>query len=135
MTICSAKGGESINSLVINWEDYHSRFVSSDLTEEQFAALEYQACSRVKRLCRPYVLKRVLDNDDDYRNDRLKDAVCSVIYEMHEQEKVGAGSGVTSVSNDGYSESYALTKNSDVQQELDRTAKAHLYGTGLMGAL
>lgn len=119
---------------MIDWEDYHSRFANSDLTEEQFAALTYQACRRVERLCRPYVIKAVLENEDDYRNDRLKDAVCSVINEMREHEKVGAGSGVTSVSNDGYSESYVLTKRSDVEQELDRAAKSQLYGTGLMGA-
>lgn len=122
-------------TIMVNWEDYHSRFADSDLNEEQFMTLTYQACSRVKRLCRPYVLKAVLENPDDYRNDRLKDAVCSVINEMHEHDKVGAGSGVTSVSNDGYSESYALSKRSDVEQELNRAAKDQLYGTGLMGAL
>jgi hypothetical protein len=119
----------------VDWEDYHSRFAGSKLTEEQFTAMAYQACSRVKRLCRPYVLKTVLENEDDYRNDRLKDAVCCVINEMYEQCKNGAGSGVTSVSNDGYSESYAVTKKTDADLELDTLAKAQLYGTGLMGAL
>lgn len=104
------------------------------MTEQQFAALTYQACSRVQRLCRPYVLNAVLENKDDYRNDRLKDAICAVINEMHGHDKVGAGSGVTSVTNDGYSESYALSKKSDAEQELNRTAKEQLYGTGLMGA-
>ena len=42
---------------------------------------------------------------------------------------------MTSVSNDGYSESYALSKQSDAEQELNRAAKEQLYGTGLMGAL
>ena len=116
----------------MDWEDYHSRFAGSKLTEEQFTAMAYQACSRVKRLCRPYVLKAVLENEDDYRNDRLKDAVCCVRYE---QGKVGVGTGVTSVSNDGYSESYAVTKKTDADLELDTLAKAQLYGTGLMGAL
>lgn len=124
-----------MNSLTIDWEDYHSRFANSDLTEEKFNGLTYSACSRVQRLCRPYVLNAVLDNTDDYRNNRLKDAVCAVINEMHEHNKVGAGSGVTSVSNDGYSESYALSKKSDAEQELNKVAKEQLYGTGLMGAL
>lgn len=120
---------------MVNWEDYHSRFAGSDLTEDKFAAMTNWAVSRVKRLCRPYVLKAVLENPDDYRNDRLKDAVCCVINAMHEHDKVGAGSGVTTVSNDGYSESYALSKQSDAEQELNRAAKEQLYGTGLMGAL
>lgn len=124
-----------MNSLTVDWEDYHSRFANSDMTEDKFKNLTYQACSRVQRLCRPYVLKAVLENPDDYRNDRLKDAVCCVINAMHEHDKVGAGSGVTTVSNDGYSESYALSKQSDAEQELNRAAKEQLYGTGLMGAL
>lgn len=119
----------------MDWEDYHSRFAGSKLTEEQFAAMAYQACSRVKRLCRPYVLKAVLENEDDYRNDRLKDAVCCVINEMYEQGKVGAGAGVTSVSNDGYSESYAVTKKTDADLELIHWQKPSSMAAGLMGAL
>lgn len=119
----------------MNWEDYHSRFAGSDLTEDKFAAMTNWAVRRVKRLCRPYVLKTVIENPDDYRNDRLKDAVCCVINAMHEHDKSGAGAGVTSVSNDGYTESYAVTKRSDAEHELDAMAKSQLYGTGLMGAV
>lgn len=43
----------------MDWEDYHSRFANSKLTEEQFQAMTYQACSRVKRLCRPYILRKL----------------------------------------------------------------------------
>ena len=118
----------------MNWEDYRSRF-TDNITEEQFNLLSGQACSRVKRMCRPYVLNTVLMDEHDYRNERLKDAVCTVINAAYAHEVTGTGKGISSVSNDGYSESYVLTKREDAELELNSLVRSCLSGTGLMGAM
>lgn len=121
-------------NLTVNWEDYHSRF-ADDMTEEKFDSLAGQACSRVKRMCRPYVLSTVLVDEGDYRNERIKDAVCTVINAAYAHEVTGTGKGISSVSNDGYSESYVLTKREDAELELNSLVRSCLSGTGLMGAM
>ncbi len=54
---------------------------------------------------------------------------------MHAAEESGQGRGVTSVSNDGYSETYAASSPEAVSEGLRSTAFQWLSGTGLMGAL
>ncbi len=122
-----------MSKLEVSWEYYSSHF--NKLTEEEFNNLQYEASMIVTRVCRPYVLKAVLGNTEDSRNDFLNDAVCKVTEGMYEQTIHSIGSGVTSVSNDGYSESYAITKREDADKELTTIAKRWLTGTGLVGAL
>lgn len=122
-----------MSKLEVSWEYYSSHF--NKLTQEEFNNLQYEASRLVSRLCRPYVLKAVLENSEDTRNEYLNDAVCKVAEGMYEQAIHSIGSGVTSVSNDGYSESYAITKREDADKELTAIAKRWLSGTGLVGAL
>lgn len=49
-------------------------------------------------------------------------------------ENTAAGKGVASVSNDGYSESYTLTEQTALGDELTRSIKQWLSGTGMVGA-
>ena len=53
---------------------------------------------------------------------------------LAENEKSGAGKGVASVSNDGYSENYVVQTESQMRAELQSAIKAWLSGTGLVGA-
>jgi hypothetical protein len=53
---------------------------------------------------------------------------------MTEDEQSGRGKGLSSVSNDGYSESYSVTNSADLRNELHSSIKAWLSGTGLVGA-
>ena len=58
---------------------------------------------------------------------------CKVIdYQVQEGSK--AGKGITSASNDGYSESYAIVKQSEAVEELDANIRTWLSGTGLVRA-
>ena len=73
-----------------------------------------------------------------YKAERVKQAVCAVIGEMAAQNasKNAQGVRLTSVSNDGYSESYGAAGNaaSDGAQ-LRSVAFQWLSGTGLVSAL
>ena len=45
------------------------------------------------------------------------------------------GTGITSVSNDGYSESYKVTTAQEKEAQLTSVIRSGLSGTGLAGAL
>lgn len=70
-----------------------------------------------------------------YKAERLKDAACQLIELIAVQEESGAGRGVSSVSNDGYSETYTARTPEEAHEMLRQCAFAALSGTGLMGAL
>jgi hypothetical protein len=44
------------------------------------------------------------------------------------------GKGIASVSNDGYTESYVLQKQSDALEELGKNIRSWLSGTGIVRA-
>ena len=57
-----------------------------------------------------------------------------MINKLVENKKSGAGKGIASVSNDGYSESYVIQTESQTRAELQSSIRAWLSGTGLVGA-
>lgn len=66
---------------------------------------------------------------------QIQNTVCELINAIHTQEATGIGTGVASVSNDGYSESYKLTTATEKEMQLLSIARNGLSGTGLAGAL
>ena len=54
---------------------------------------------------------------------------------MYGHENSAIGTGVTAVSNDGYSESYKVVTQSEKESELQSLVIRGLSGTGLAGAL
>lgn len=64
----------------------------------------------------------------------LQDCICNIINKMADDAKSAAGKGVTSVSNDGYSETFATTKPDELRQEMHSLICIWLSGTGLIGA-
>ena len=112
----------------IDWGYYSSHFPK--LTEEEFdAAL---AGAEVKVEIYTHFRSRTATG---YKLDQVKAAVANLINTMADQNSVGAGSGVTSTSNDGYSESYANVTKEQVEEELRSVCFQWLSGTGLMGCL
>lgn len=74
-------------------------------------------------------------NAQGYKLEQVKAAIANLINTMAEQEKTGAGNGITSASNDGYSESYAVVTKEQKEEELKNICFDWLSGTGLMGAV
>lgn len=70
------------------------------------------------------------DHPEDYRYDRVKGVIALVIHELHSRASV---SGVSIVSNDGYSEHYV--SETEWQSGLERAVRQALSGTGLTGCM
>ena len=66
---------------------------------------------------------------------QIHDTFCQLIGLMSVQENSGMGTGITSVSNDGYSESYKVTTAQEKEAQLTSVIRSGLSGTGLAGAL
>ena len=66
--------------------------------------------------------------------EQLKDCICNVIDKLEKDRGSDAGKGVSSVSNDGYSEHYTIQTESQARAELQSLIREWLSGTGLAGA-
>lgn len=118
---------------LVTWEQYSSLY-SGIKDEEKFEQAEALAEKDVARVIGPIHWAEIPEDiDGEFYADELRDCICKVI---DYQKQVGgkSGKGVTSVSNDGYSESYALTKQSEAAEELAANIRAWLSGTGLVRA-
>lgn len=66
---------------------------------------------------------------------QIQSCVCDLIDAIDVHEASGMGTGISSVSNDGYSESYKITTAEEREGQLSQIARSGLSGTGLAGAL
>ena len=114
----------------VNWEYYSSLF--SKVKEEDFKRAETLAEKEVRAVIGPVKWETITENTFGYQ--QLQDCICNVIDKMAEDEESGRGKGISSVSNDGYSESYSVTNPIDLRNELQSSIKAWLSGTGMVGA-
>ena len=112
----------------IDWEYYSSHFPK--LTEEEFDAALAGAEAKLEVLTHFRA-----QTATGYKLEQVKAAVANLINAMADQNSVGAGSGVASVSNDGYSESYSNVTKEQADAELRSVCFQWLSGTGLMGCL
>ena len=71
---------------------------------------------------------------DMYGFDILQETIHKTIDQQTANAKSGAGKGVASVSNDGYTETYTNSKASDQEADLRAQIMGWLSGTGLVGA-
>ena len=69
-----------------------------------------------------------------YKADAVRECECQLVDYLHAAEATAQGQGITSVSNDGYSESYQASTPELLEANLRAAAFAWLSGTGLMGA-
>lgn len=115
---------------LVTWEDYNSLY--SKISEADFQRYETLAEKEVKKVIGP--IKWELVNEETFGYEALKDCVCNVMDRICEDEKSGRGRGLSSVSNDGYTESYSLINPSDLRGEMVSFIKSCLSGTGLIGA-
>ena len=127
-------------SQIVSWEDYNSLF--ENVQEDEFKRLN----ARVERRLNLYTHNRVKPFVDTYNEvtatdfermkyEAVKITICEVINKMYEQESNGVGIGLSSVSNEGRSESYKIITEADKEKELESVMRKGLSGTGLAGAL
>ena len=114
----------------VTWEYYSSLYNKVD--ESNFVVAENRAEKEVCAVIGPIRWANI--TADSFGFEQLQDCICKVINKMAEDENSGKGKGLSSVSNDGYSESYVIQTEGQLQDDLRASIRAWLSGTGLVGA-
>ena len=117
-------------SQLVNWEYYSS--LHDIVKETEFDKAEALAEKEVCSVIGPIRWATITESTFGYA--QLKDCICNVMDKMETDVKSGKGKGVSSVSNDGYSESYVVQTEEQLRSELKSSIRAWLSGTGLVGA-
>lgn len=115
---------------LVSWEYYSS--LSSKIPEEKFSRYEKLAEQEVQRIIGPIRWANITELTFGY--EQLKDCICNVMNALYDFDNSAQGKGVTAVSNDGYSESYAVQTASQKSAEMRSMIRQLLSGTGLVGA-
>lgn len=118
-------------SKIITWEHYSSLYDNLN-SEVEFTRLEARAEREVRAVIGPVRWARV--SPDTFGYEQLQDCICNVINKILEYDVSAVGKGISSVSNDGYSENYTVQTESQVRAELQGSIRSWLSGTGLVGA-
>ena len=114
----------------VTWE-YYSSFHKT-VSKEAFDIAEMLAEREVCSVIGPIRWADI--TSDTFGYAKLQDCICNVIDKMSVDSKSGKGKGISSASNDGYSESYVVQTEEQLRSELQSSIRAWLSGTGLVGA-
>lgn len=117
-------------SQFVDWEYYSS--LHTMVTEEAFERSEALAEKEIQRAIGGIRWAGI--TEDTFGFEQLKDCICNVMDKMAADARSGKGKGISSVSNDGYSESYVVQTEEQLRNELESSIRAWLSGTGLAGA-
>lgn len=117
-------------SQMVTWEYYSSLY--NGIPETDFAKAELLAEKEVCAVIGPIRWANITTETFGYQ--QLQDCICKVMDKMAADTKSGKGKGISSASNDGYSESYAIQTEEQLRNELRSSIRAWLSGTGLVGA-
>ncbi len=124
----------------ITWEYYS--FLYSEVPEDDFdkmrakaaAKLDVQTHMRAKEFELAFDAETATDFQKQVHT-QIQNTVCELMNALYAQETSGMGTGITSVSNDGYLESYKITTAAEKDAQLLTIIRSGLSGTGLAGAL
>lgn len=117
-------------SALVSWEYYSS--LHNKVTETDFDKSEALAEKEICTVIGPIRWANITSETFGY--DSLKDCICNVMDIMADNNASGVGRGIVSVSNDGYTEQYATSKDDEVRKDVQKSIKTMLSGTGLVGA-
>ena len=124
----------------ITWEYYSSLY--SEVPESDFDKLAVKASAKLDVYTHMRARNFEATYEDESATDfhrqvhaQIQNTVCELVNALYVQESSGMGTGIASVSNDGYSESYKITTAAEKETQLFAIARSGLSGTGLAGAL
>lgn len=115
---------------VVSWEYYDS--LHHNVASDDFPRLEALAEQRVREVIGLPNWSQITPETFGY--NVLQDCICNVIDKMVDDTNSGRGKGLASVSNDGYTETYAIKDEASLRNEMTSNIKAWLSGTGLVRA-
>lgn len=116
--------------ITIDWETY-SRLYPAD-PEDGFYRLLDDAELRMDTLT---ANRWRAVTEEDWRSKRVRRCFAEILHLSIGLEQNPAALGITSVSNDGYSESYAKVTPEETDKQARSAALKWLSGTGLVSAL
>lgn len=127
--------------LYITWEYYCSLF--TEVTDAAvFERLNKRSAGKLDALTHMRARKFEIEYSEDTATDfqkqvhmQIQNTMCELVNAMYVQETSGMGTGISSVSNDGYSESYKITTAAEKEAQILNIVRSGLSGTGLAGAL
>lgn len=124
----------------ITWEYYSSLY--DQIPEDRFDKLNMKASAKLDVYTRMRAKNFEIAYEEEVATDfhkqihmQIQNTVCELMNVIYVQETSGMGTGIASVSNDGYSESYKVTTQPEKEAQLLSIVRAGLSGTGLAGAL
>ena len=117
-------------SQLVNWEYYSSLF--KKVPDGEFDRYRHLAEIEVRSVIGP--IRWACITEQTFGYEQLKECVCNVMDSLYEANNSPQGKGITSINNDGYSESYAAQTPSQMRSELHNMIRQWLSGTGLVGA-
>lgn len=125
----------------ITWEQYGSLYNNiTDVGEferlSKLAEIKLNAIThmRAKRFEDVYSEDAATDFQQQVHM-QIQDTFCQLLNTIAVQDASGMGTGIASVSNDGYSESYKVATAQEKEEQLTSVIRSGLAGTGLAGAL
>lgn len=125
----------------ITWEQYGSLYNNiTDVGEferlSKLAEIKLNAIThmRAKRFEDVYSEDTATDFQQQVHM-QIQDTFCQLLNTIAVQDASGMGTGIASVSNDGYSESYKVTTAQEKEEQITSVIRSGLSGTGLAGAL
>lgn len=125
----------------ITWEQYGSLY-NSITDDKEFDRISKLAEIKLDTITHMRAKRFEIAYNEDMATDfqqqvhmQIRDTFCQLLNAMVVQEVSGMGTGIASVSNDGYSESYKITTATEKEEQLTSLIRSGLSGTGLAGAL
>lgn len=125
----------------ITWEQYGSLY-NSITDEKEFNRLSKLAEIKLNAITHMRAKRFEEAYDEDTATDfqqqvhvQIQDTFCQLLNTIAAQDASGMGTGIASVSNDGYLESYKVTTAQEKEEQLTSVIRSGLSGTGLAGAL
>ena len=115
---------------IVTWEYYNS--LHNKAKQDEFSKLEARAERYILSVIGHFRWNRI--QESAFYFGQLKDCICQVVDKLIDLDKGAAGKGVSSVSNDGYSENYVVRTPSEYDNEIRSCIIRGLSGTGLTSA-
>lgn len=126
--------------LFISWEEYRS--ISAEVPEEEFARLSRKAEVKLNEVTHMRAGGFLSEYDSEHATDfqkqvhsQIQGTMCDLIDALYARETSGMGTGIAGVSNDGYSETYHIKTEAEMETQIVSLIRNGLSGTGLAGAL
>lgn len=109
----------------IDWEYYNSHF-PTPVPQSKFNAVEVQAENEFNRIVKPYML-------DSISNDKIQNCIFQLCNKLYTNDSLGAGKGVSTTNNSGFSAGYAVQTAAQAQEEIEEIVYSCI-GTRMAGA-